>query len=183
MPPADGRFSRRSLTLRDGQYMADARESSLNKSFPKALYDIVHYVVNTAIRARDNGPSSLQALVFAKDSWLPDRSLGYAPFLSPFVGLRSIHFTSPFLPEDVPLSQNMEGWLAPLHLHALALYLNTPSKYGYPCRFLQRVHIEVPAPVSPGTRLPKEGELSLAFNSPERLHVGVPYITVFVILV
>ncbi|VDB87284.1 unnamed protein product [Peniophora sp. CBMAI 1063] len=166
---------RRSLSIRDDEgfnapvrYERDPYGKLPEALYPSALYDTAAHVLRTALSARANDASAAQELMFAKESWLPDRSLGYARILEEFKGLRAIHFTSPALAEHLQFSQNMEGCLAFEHLRALAIYLNTPGeRFAYPCPSLQRVHLP---------RCP--WNMDALFNSPERLLAGTPRIVV-----
>ncbi|VDB85615.1 unnamed protein product [Peniophora sp. CBMAI 1063] len=133
--------ARRSLTFRDGQFFERKRARDFNSQYPKALYDTLRYVL-----AAVPGPSTtgVHELVFAKDSWLPDRSLGYEHILERFRSLRALHFDSPALPADARFKQNMEGRFASEHLQALALSLNVPGTGGvYLCPVLEEIHLQV----------------------------------------
>ncbi|VDC05510.1 unnamed protein product [Peniophora sp. CBMAI 1063] len=170
--------ARRSLTFRDGQFTAWRRERDFNTQYPKALYDTLRYVLSAV-----PGPSitgferRVEEFVFAKDSWLPDRSLAYEHILERFISLRAIHFDNAPLTDDAHFQQNMEGWLAFTHLDALSLYLNTPGPGGYPCPALEVIHI-ITKPAPPAldvVHLTAEG-WDAFWNSAGRRACGVPLI-------
>ncbi|VDB84693.1 unnamed protein product [Peniophora sp. CBMAI 1063] len=171
--------ARRSLTFRDGQFTARRRERDFNNQYPKALYDTLRYVLNAV-----PGPSTtgferrVEVFVFAKDSWLPDRSLAYQHILERFISLRSILFDSAPLADDAHFRQNMEGCLAFAHLDALALYLNSPGPAGaYPCPALEVIRIAGEPALPPIDDGRSRAEAWDTFwNSAGRLACGVPRI-------
>ncbi|VDC04632.1 unnamed protein product [Peniophora sp. CBMAI 1063] len=164
----DGKVAaRRSLTFRDGQFSAHDRARDFNSQYPKALYDTLRY----ALAVMRPSTMGLQELVLAKDSWLPDRSLGYLHILERFTALRALHFDSPALPPDVNFKQNMEGCFTAEHLHALALSLNVPGRGGrHLCPVLEDIHLRVAEEkVMSWSGL---GDWDSALNSPARLASG-----------
>ncbi|VDB87285.1 unnamed protein product [Peniophora sp. CBMAI 1063] len=170
------RTARRSLSVRDGQFAEATRRRYENDRYPKALYDAVTYVIRAVLADRTNDHTALQYVTFGRDSWLPDRSLGYAHILGEFWGLRAIHFASPPLVPETPFKQGGEGCLAIDHMEALALYLNTPREANlYPCSRLERISF----PAACTASLPAMGDLEQLFNSPERYaYSGAPWIVV-----
>ncbi|VDB87274.1 unnamed protein product [Peniophora sp. CBMAI 1063] len=156
--------ARRSLTFRDGQFSAYDRARDFNSQYPKALYDTLYYVIHAPV----SWAVAAQELVFAKDSWLPDRSLGYQHILQCFNSIRALHVDSPALPPDVQFTQNMEGCFTADHLQALALSLNIPTSAGnYVCLALEHIHLRVPEETLKGWIAPIDWDGML--NSPGRL--------------
>ncbi|VDB91408.1 unnamed protein product [Peniophora sp. CBMAI 1063] len=165
--------ARRSLTFRDNQLFQQDRERDFNSQYPKALYDTLQYVL--ALLPDERAPGSerrVHEFVFAKDSWLPDLSLGYQHILARFTALRILHFDSHLLVPNDQLKQNMEGCIAPAHLDALALFLNMPGVgNAYVCPLLQEIRLQVTQEtvIKWGTRV---GGWNVALNSPGRLASG-----------
>ncbi|VDB90255.1 unnamed protein product [Peniophora sp. CBMAI 1063] len=179
---ADKVAARRSLTFRDGEFFGSNRARHFNSQYPKALYDTLQYALSVVLGPSSNGPAySAQEFVFAKDSWLPDRSLGYQHILQPFTALRALHFDSPALPEGLKFRQNMEGCFTSEHMHALTLCLNIPGAGGvYICPQLQAVHLQIPS-----RRLlswaGSPGDWDAALNSPARLASGARRVALYTI--
>ncbi|VDB98981.1 unnamed protein product [Peniophora sp. CBMAI 1063] len=178
-PMHSKQYTRRSITARDGDLLAEERRGDLNTAMPKALYDSIRYTICAALATRQNNAAVREQLEFAPESWLPDRSLGYAHILDNFGGLRVIRFTSPWLEPDAPFHQGMQGQLAFSHLHAFGIYLNTPCEgQSYPCPLLETVLLP---PVLDGIERSSTSWCQgwgMAFNSPERLGSGLRRIEV-----
>ncbi|VDB90258.1 unnamed protein product [Peniophora sp. CBMAI 1063] len=156
--------ARRSLTFRDGQFSGYDRARDFNSQYPKALYDTLYYV----IRAPVSWAIAAQELVLARDSWLPDRSLGYQHILVNFNSIRALHVDSPALPPGVEFKQNLEGCFTADHLQALALSLNIPTSDGsYMCSVLEHIHLRVPEETVMSWVVPSEWDAML--NSASRL--------------
>ncbi|VDB96130.1 unnamed protein product [Peniophora sp. CBMAI 1063] len=177
-----GRAARRSLLVRDGQFAAFLREGTHSNKFPKALYDAATYVIRAIFADRVNDPSVAQEVVFARNSWLPDRSLAFSEILDQFWGLRSIRFTSPPLARDIPFTRRQVGHLAVDHLNALALYLNTPREANlYPCMVLEKISFSV-ASSQLANLLPAKSELLHLFNGERCGDFSVPRIEVAILI-
>ncbi|VDC02769.1 unnamed protein product, partial [Peniophora sp. CBMAI 1063] len=164
--------ARRSLSFRDNQVSWQDRERDFNTQYPKALYDTLQYVLGLLPDGRASRSERLvREFVFAKDSWLPDRSLGYQHILGRFTGLKKLHFDSPLLATDTQFKQNMEGCMAFEHLDALALALNSPGTGGvYLCPMLEGIHFQPPLDGLSGSGAPDEWDETV--NSPGRLASG-----------
>ncbi|VDB91409.1 unnamed protein product [Peniophora sp. CBMAI 1063] len=171
--------ARRSLTFRDGQYRREDREQDWNPNFPKALYDTLRHVLRFVPGERVPGcEGRVQELVFAKDTWLPDRSLGYEHILERFTGLKALHFDSPPLSSGTLYTQNMEGCLTAGHIDALTVYLNNRGADGaYPCLCLETVHFQSGLAELQSQMLPSSSWESI-MNSPCRLAAGALQIRV-----
>ncbi|VDB99004.1 unnamed protein product [Peniophora sp. CBMAI 1063] len=164
--------ARRSLTFRDNQVALQNRPPGFNTQYPKALYDTIQYVLGLLPDAWASASERrVQEFVFAKDTWLPDRSLGYQHILGRFTALKALHFDSPLLRGSVQFKQNMEGCIAFEHLHALALALNAPGTGGvYPCPALEVIHLRAPVDRLLSS-VPRENWDDM-LNSPDRLAFG-----------
>ncbi|VDB87276.1 unnamed protein product [Peniophora sp. CBMAI 1063] len=164
--------ARRSLTFRDNQVLRQDRERDFNAQYPKALYDAIQYVLSLMPDAWASASERrVKEFVFARDSWLPDRSLGYQHILGRFTALTVLHFECPLLSDDVEFKPNMEGCLALEHLQALAWALDAPSTGGvYLCPALEIIHLQVPTDslLDPVGRDRWESSV----NSPDRLAFG-----------
>ncbi|VDB84694.1 unnamed protein product [Peniophora sp. CBMAI 1063] len=170
--------ARRSLTFRDNEVpsrprcLTRPRDIEVNTQYPKALYDTLQYVLSLVPDAKASASERrVREFVFAKDSWLPDRSLGYQHILGRFTALTVLHFDGPLLSGRVQFKQNMEGCLAFEHLHALAYALNAPGTGGvYLCPALEVIHLK--APVERLLSLQERVDWIETINSPDRLAFG-----------
>ncbi|VDB90257.1 unnamed protein product [Peniophora sp. CBMAI 1063] len=175
---SDKLSARRSLTFRDNQLHGPDRERDFNSQYPKALYDAVQYVLGLVPDAwAPTSEQRVKEFVFAKDSWLPDRSLGYQHILGRFTSLRVLHFDSPLLAHATRFKQNLEGCMAFEHLDALALALNIAGTGGvYLCPLLESIRLQ--APLNRLQSSVGQGNWDERLNSPGRLASGARRILV-----
>ncbi|VDB85614.1 unnamed protein product [Peniophora sp. CBMAI 1063] len=172
MALGDKLAARRSLTYRDKQVSGQDRERDFNAQYPKALYDTIQYILSLMPDAWASASERrVKEFVFAKDSWLPDRSLGYQHILGRFTALKVIYFDSPSITANPRFKQNMEGCLAFEHLDALALSLNVPGTGGaYLCPVLEDICVRVASGRVLSWVAPSSWDEIL--NSPARLATG-----------
>ncbi|VDB85613.1 unnamed protein product [Peniophora sp. CBMAI 1063] len=173
------RTARRSLTVRDGDCVEfySQRTADQTRTMPIPLYDSIRWVIGQ-IQQEKRDTVGVQELSFARESWLPDRSLGYQYILGDLQAVKSIRFTGHFLSPAIPFLQNMQGCVSQEHITALALYLNTPQEgYNFPCLCLEIIWL--PTGVwSPNPEEFNEEELRELYNSPERRRSGAPQIRI-----
>ncbi|KZV61153.1 hypothetical protein PENSPDRAFT_671201 [Peniophora sp. CONT] len=142
-PPMDKTSARRSVSVRDGQFDTADRDRAYEAQLVKPVYDGIRYVVNQGLSGPFTSNCLIVRLMFHRDSYLPRDSIGWRHVLEDFDFIEDLHLLSPaFRGDAASFTANMTGFTAPVHLEALALYLNDiRDKRKCPCPVLRRIHV------------------------------------------
>ncbi|KZV68689.1 hypothetical protein PENSPDRAFT_666255 [Peniophora sp. CONT] len=177
-PRREGQAPRRSLTVRDGEISDQERARSHNTNLAKPLYDSIRHVLNTILSDRETDAAlrvhpGAKHLVLDRATWLPIWSLGWLYMLDALDDVVSITFLCPPWPHgDAVFAENVEGYLIPAHLEAMAQCLNEPGQgRTYICPELERIELRRYADGEP-SRLALSRRFESLFNGKGRAHAG-----------